>query len=77
MVADKGKIVECITRDEIVALLKPGEAYHEGIPFTRAGALSTLNAKSSHTLIFRRNGKLHSLLFAPDEEFLKRMEEAR
>ena len=77
MVADKGKIVECVTRDEIVALLKPGEAYHEGIPFTRAGALSTLNEKSSHTLIFRRNGKLHSLLFAPDGEFLKRMEEAR
>lgn len=77
MVADKGKIVECVTRDEIVALLKPGEAYHEGIPFTRAGALSTLNAKASHTLIFRRNGKLHSLRFAPDEEFLKRMEEAR
>jgi len=77
MVADKGKIVECVTRDEIVALLKPGEAYHEGIPFTRAGALSTLNAKASHTLIFRRNGKLHSLRFAPDGEFLKRMEEAR
>lgn len=77
MVADKGKIVECVTRDEIVALLKPGEAYPEGIPFTRAGALSTLNAKSSHTLIFRRDGKLHSLRFAPDEEFLKRMEEAR
>lgn len=77
MVADKGKIVECVTRDEIVALLKPGETYPEGIPFTRAGALSTLGAKASHTLIFRRNGKLHSLLFAPDEEFLKRMEEAR
>lgn len=75
MVADKGKIVECVTRDEIVALLKPGETYPEGIPFTRAGALTTLGAKASHTLIFRRNGKLHSLLFAPDEEFLKRFAE--
>lgn len=75
MVANKGKLIECITQDEIAALLKPNEAYSEKIPFIRAGSMSPLPAKQSHTLIFRRDGKLHSLRFAPDEEFLQRIEE--
>lgn len=76
MVANKGKLIECITKDEFVALLKPGEKYSQGIPFIRAGALSTLDAANSHTIIFRRAGKLHSLAFAPDEEFIAKLEEA-
>lgn len=71
MVADKGKIVECVSREEVIELLKPGEAHAgEGIPFLRAGSLSINRPDESYTLIFKRGGKLHSLSFAPDEQFV-------
>ncbi len=71
MVADKGKMVECVTKDEVIELLKPGETHAgEGIPFLRTGSLSTNKPSESYTLIFRRGGKLHSMSFAPDEQFV-------
>jgi flagellar basal body-associated protein FliL len=76
MVANKGKLVECVTKDEFVALMKPGEKYSEGVSFLRASNLSTAKCEESYTLIFRRSNKLYSIMFAPDEEFLKRLNEA-
>lgn len=71
MVANKGKVVECVSREEVVELLKPGETHvGEGIPFLRAGSLSVNKPSESYTLIFKRGGKLHSLSFAPDEQFV-------
>lgn len=71
MVANKGKVVECVSREEVVELLKPGETHAgEGIPFLRACSLSINKPSESYTLIFKRGGKLHSLSFAPDEQFV-------
>ena len=75
IVSAKGTILFTVDRSEIVALALPGEAAGD---FTEDQSLNLACQKEqeSHSLYFRKDGKLIRLYFAPDEEFLACLEKA-
>ncbi len=70
MVGKKGKILEKIDPEELVALLAPGEAYSEKIGFFNRSRLTCKRGKTAYTAVFRRKGRLYGILFHPTGELL-------
>lgn len=69
IVSAKGTILLTVDRSDIVALTAPGEAAPSDA-IAHTADYSCTKSERAHTLFFRKNGELCSLLFAPDEEFL-------
>lgn len=82
MVAVKGKVIEAVQPEEFVKLIKPEKPCTDengnavAIPISRQSKLTNLPAKKAYKLIFRRSGRLYSIDFSPDEEFLCYVEKA-
>lgn len=70
-VADKGKVIERVTRSELRAVLAPGEAYDACCENVKHHRYSRKKKSALHTLVFERDGVIHMAMFDPDE----RMEE--
>ena len=71
MTGGKGRLYEALKPEDIVALLEPGEKYSEKIGFFNMARLTVYSAKTAHTLVFRRKGKLFGIYFHPTAEFLE------
>lgn len=82
MVAVKGKVIEAVQPEEFVKLIEPEKPCTDengnavAIPISRQSKLTNLPAKKAYKLIFRRSGRLYSIDFSPDEEFLCYVEKA-
>lgn len=67
MVANKGKLQETVTPDELVALVEPGEKYSSPIGFFNMNSFTGKDKKSAHLLVYRRKGRLWAARIHPDE----------
>ena len=79
MTGGRGKLCEGMDPKDFVALLEPGEKYEvngEKISFFNYARLTVYSARTAHTLVFRRKGKLYGIYFHPNEDFIAHMKES-
>ena len=70
IVSAKGQILEVILKEELEAILEPGEQFaaDEELSF------STKKNEASRSIVFRREGRTYRMYFAPSDEFKKYVE---
>lgn len=66
----KGNILLTVDRNDIIALVAPGESFNAPSPIAHTADYSCTKAEKAHTLYFKKDGEACSVRFAPDAEFL-------
>lgn len=64
-VSAKGEILAVIKREELVALLEPGESFEAD----EEAVLGPRKREVSSSIVFRREGKLYRAFFTPSDQF--------
>ncbi|HWQ57875.1 MAG TPA: hypothetical protein VN540_02555 [Clostridia bacterium] len=75
MIANKGRLVEKVEPEELVALVEPGKSYAERIGAGDVKRCSGLSAAKSHLLVYLRESRLMAVRFSPGTAMARRIRE--